>query len=180
MHTCRSVHSVSSLLYTEGSFCECSPAFIYQCFSFNEIQKKAFSPAVFNMSVGHSHMNHSSQRLRAAVFHLSTWILFVYECVCLFLRLCACTPPSFTTSCSPSFSSSLCYLTSSGPPTNPLSREKIERFIGTPVRTPPGFMASRQRLSLRKRQSKKWWEEEEGRRKENKLKNPATQSPICI
>lgn len=35
-----------------------------------------------------------------------------------------------------------------GPPTNPPNREKMERFIGTAVRTPPGFMASRQRLSL--------------------------------
>lgn len=52
-----------------------------------------------------------------------------------------------------------CYLTSSGPLTNPPNREKIEHFIGTPVRTLPGFMASRQCLSLnQERQSEKgWW-----------------------
>lgn len=33
------------------------------------------------------------------------------------------------------------------PMTNPPNWEKIERFIGTPVRTPPGFMADRQCLS---------------------------------
>ena len=47
------------------------------------------------------------------------------------------------------------------PPTNPPNREKIERFIGAPVRTPPGFMANRQRLSLGgERRSKKGCERE--------------------
>lgn len=56
----------------------------------------------------------------------------------------------------PTNSSFYCYLTSSGPLTNPPNREKIEHFIGTPARAPSGFMTNRQRLSLsRERKSKK-------------------------
>lgn len=47
-----------------------------------------------------------------------------------------------------------CYLTSFRPLTNSPNREKMERFIGTPVRAPPGFMANRQCLSLNRERQK--------------------------
>lgn len=69
-----------------------------------------------------------------------------------------------------------------GPPTNPPNREKIERFIGTPVRTPPGFMTNRQCLSLsRERQSTNGWKGEAEREKKNRVKeqsDPNLRFPI--
>ena len=46
------------------------------------------------------------------------------------------------------------YLTSFSPLTHSPNREKMERFIGTPVRLPPGFMANRQCLSLNRERQK--------------------------
>lgn len=61
------------------------------------------------------------------------------------------------------------------PQPTPANRGKMERFIGTPVRTPPGFMASRQRLSLspwRRREER--WERDRGENTERSYPS------ICI
>lgn len=89
-------------------------------------------------------------------FHSSVWIfpLLAPVCICVFLGF-MCTGPTdeivshFGPPSPPPPSG--CYLRRTLP-----KREKIELFTGAHVRTPPGFMTNRRRLSLsRGRQSKR-------------------------
>lgn len=118
-----------------------------------------------------------------AFWPISTWITLFKHISSIHVNMitvceCVCVVPCLRFLCSTekncvyfSSSSSSCYLTSSGPLTNRPNGEKIEHFIGTPVRTPPGFMANRQCLLLSwERQNKervagrgRWGEEKQGK-----------------